>query len=124
MSDTILIAVPTEGAGGLDAPRSAHFGHAANFTVVEVGSGEIASARVLANDHDTGGCLAPVDALASAGVSAIVVAGMGGRPRAAFAAAGVDVLLDQQSPTPRLAVERLLAGESAQMGEHDSCSCH
>ena len=39
MSEQIRIAVPTNGPGGIDGERSAHFGHADSFTIVLRGRG-------------------------------------------------------------------------------------
>ena len=58
------IAVPSLGEGGLDAQRSAHFGHADCFTVVNVVDGEVASVDTIANPpHEHGGCMRPVAVL-------------------------------------------------------------
>ena len=57
MSQTIRIAVPTSAEGGIDAPRSAHFGHAESFTIVDVAEGRIAGSTVVTNPpHSHGGC--------------------------------------------------------------------
>ncbi len=50
------IAVPSEGAGGLDGQRSGHFGHCPNFTLVDVEDGTISNVTVVPNvEHVQGG---------------------------------------------------------------------
>jgi predicted Fe-Mo cluster-binding NifX family protein len=125
MVDTHKVAVPTNGAGGLDATRSEHFGHADSFTVVDVMDGEITGASVLANPpHSHGGCGMTVVMLANAGVKTAIVAGMGGGPLAAMKANGVIPLFDGRSATPRAAVEAFLRGELGAFGEDNTCRGH
>ena len=49
MSETQKVAVPTSGSGGLDAHRSAHFGHADSFTIVDVADGRIVGGQAIVN---------------------------------------------------------------------------
>lgn len=50
------IAVPSDGAGGLDGLRSAHFGHCPSFTLVDVQDGTISGVTVMPNqEHVPGG---------------------------------------------------------------------
>lgn len=121
----LLVAVPTEGDGGLDDERSAHFGHAHSFTLVQVVDGAIAGASLLENGpHAHGACGSIVDRLAAAGVDTVIAAGMGGGPRAGFAAAGIPVYFDADSPTPRAAVEAFLAGARESFGDEHACRGH
>ena len=84
------LAVPSVGEGGLDAQRSAHFGHADCFTVVTIENGEIVETQIIDNPpHEEGGCMRPVGILAEHGIDAIVAAGMGMRPMQGFASAGI-----------------------------------
>jgi predicted Fe-Mo cluster-binding NifX family protein len=125
MSDTLKIAVPTSGAGGLDAQRSAHFGHADSFTIVDVADGAIVGERSVVNPpHVHGGCGMTVAMLADAGVGTAIVVGMGGGPLAAMNAHGMKPLFDDQSPTPRAAVEAYLAGELTEFGGNHTCRGH
>ena len=125
MPETQRIAVPTEGTGGLDAQRSAHFGHAASFTIVEVADGQIVGGGALTNPpHSQGGCGATVTMLAQAGVGTAIVVGMGGGPLAAMNANGMTPLFDGESPTPRAAVEAYLAGFLAPFGSDNACRGH
>lgn len=125
MSETVKIAVPTNGAGGLDAERSAHFGHADSFTIVEVVDGAIVGGSGVANPpHTHGGCGMTVAMLANAGVGTAIVVGMGGGPLAAMNANGMTPLFDDQSPTPRAAVEAFLAGRLHAFGSDRTCRGH
>ena len=125
MTDTIRIAIPTEGAGGLDGQRSAHFGHAASFTIVEVADGQIVGGGTLTNPpHSHGGCGATVAMLAQAGVGTAIVVGMGGGPLAAMNANGMTPLFDDEHPTPRAAVEAYLAGSLRPFGSDNTCQGH
>jgi len=125
MEDTLRIAVPTNGGGGLDAERSAHFGHAESFTIVDVSEGQIAGSEAMVNPpHSHGGCGLTVSMLANAGVGTAIVVGMGGGPLAAMSAHDMTPLFDDQSPTPRAAVEAFLAGRLAPFGNDHTCRGH
>ena len=125
MSELIRLAVPTEGAGGLDAPRSAHFGHADSFTIMDIENGAIVSETALVNPpHESGGCGAVVAALAQNGVNVAIVVGMGGGPRAAMASHGMEALFDDVSPTPRQAAAAYLAGGLSPFGSEHQCAGH
>lgn len=125
MTGTLRIAVPTEGEGGAEAPRSAHFGHAESFTLVDVADDAIVATSVLVNvPHEHGECGSIVDRLAAAGVGALIAGGMGGGPRMGFAAAGIPVYFDASTPTPREAVEAYLAGAQESFGEAHQCRGH
>lgn len=125
MSHTIKIAIPTNGAGGLDAPRSGHFGHADSFTLVDIVDDQIAGEGVMVNPpHSHGGCGTIVSMLSQAGVSIAIVVGMGGGPLAAMRATGMTPLFDDVSPTPRSAVEAYLAGRRSEFGADRTCSGH
>jgi predicted Fe-Mo cluster-binding NifX family protein len=95
MSDqrkNVRIAVPSELPGGLDAPRSGHFGRCECFTLVDLDDGAVAQVQVLANaPHTEGGCMSPVLALAEHMVDAVVVDGIGGRPLMGFGQVGIAV---------------------------------
>lgn len=119
---TKLVAIPTMGEGGFDCERSGHFGHCDCFTVVQINDGVLADTRVVSNPpHGSGGCLEPVGRLASEGVTAIIVAGMGARPLAGFAEAGIDVFYEPSNPRVGDAVELFLAGSLPQMEPRNAC---
>lgn len=87
------IAIPSNNPGGLEASRSDHFGHCEVFTIVDLDENkEVKKVSIIANgDHDAGGCMAPVKVLHEAGVTEIIVGGMGKRPMQGFAGVGIDV---------------------------------
>jgi len=125
MAGTLKIAVPTHGDGGLESERSAHFGHADSFTIVDVADGAIVGGQALANPpHSHGGCGLTVNMLANAGVDTVIVIGMGGGPLAAMNGIGMTPLFDDQSPTPRAAVEAFLAGKLAGFSNDNTCRGH
>jgi len=125
MTETLKVAVPTNGTGGLDAERSAHFGHAESFTIVEVADGQIGRSDVMVNPpHSQGGCGMTVAMLANAGVGTAIVVGMGRGPLAAMNANGMTPLFDDQSLTPRAAVEAFLAGRLHPFGNDNTCRGH
>ncbi|MRR12068.1 dinitrogenase iron-molybdenum cofactor biosynthesis protein, partial [bacterium] len=110
MSERTVLAVPSNGMGGLDAERSGHFGRCDCFTVVEIEDGAITGVRIVQNlPHVEGGCARPVEILASEGVTSIVVAGIGGRPLAAFNEAGISVYYDNQVPMVGDIVDAMIA---------------
>lgn len=85
-----LIAVPSQAPGGLGARLSAHFGHCDVFTLVTFrDDGMIETSLLAPPDHAHGGCLAPVELLASRGVTALAAGGMGPRPLQGFLEAGI-----------------------------------
>ncbi len=107
-----VLAVPSAGAGGLDAQRSGHFGHCDCFTVVDIEDGKVLGARIVDNPpHQEGGCLRPVNLLSGEGVNALIVAGIGARPLAGFNDVGITVYFDNQIPVVGDAVNALVAGK-------------
>lgn len=123
MNGGTRIAFPTMGRGGIDAERSGHFGHSDNFTVIEVVDGEVSTVEVIDNPpHAEGGCLAPVGVLASAGVDALVVAGMGMRPLAGFAQAGIRVYFEDRTPHVGTVLGLLLSDGLVEMDPGAACS--
>ncbi len=125
MSQLIRIAVPSNGPGGIDAPRSSHFGHADSFTIVDVKDGSIVGGTSFMNPpHTQGGCGLTVAGLAEQGVSVAIVAGMGGGPLSAMNRVGIAAYHDDQSPTPRAAVEAYLTGGLSAFDGSNVCAGH
>ncbi len=121
---TVSIAIPSDAPGGLSAPISAHFGHCDVFTLVEVdGDRIVGTSLVVPPDHDHGGCLAPVAALASRGVSAILTGGMGARPLAGFLEAGIQPYFAGDRADVGDAVLALLAGRLPAFAFENGCGC-
>ncbi|MBU0946237.1 MAG: dinitrogenase iron-molybdenum cofactor biosynthesis protein [Proteobacteria bacterium] len=86
------VAVPSNNPGGMEAGRSDHFGHSDVFTLLEVEDNKVVNISTHENvAHDSGGCMAPVRALAEAGVKKMIVGGMGGTPLAICSELGLTV---------------------------------
>ena len=116
------IAVPSNGEGGLDATRSGHFGHCDVFTFIDVENGEIKNISTIGNQgHVQGGCMVPVNLLASHNVKALVVGGIGLRPLMGFKQVGIDVYHDAQRAEIKPVVEDLIAGKLPQIKDDQVC---
>lgn len=126
MSDAILVAVPSEEPGGLDAIPSAHFGHCAAYTIAKVENGAISDIRVMQNQgHEHGGCVQPVKELARDGVEALLAGGMGQKPLSAMQEAGIHVYYCAGQPTVKAALEAFAAGKLPEFGAESLCKgCH
>lgn len=116
------IAIPSNGDGGLDATRSGHFGHCDTFTFVDVEDGKIVKTETLKNEgHVQGGCMVPVNLLASHNVKALIVGGIGMRPLMGFRQVGIDVYHDAERPDVRPVVEDLIAGNLPVIQDNQVC---
>lgn len=125
MTEKMVLAIPSMGEGGLDAERAGHFGHCDCFTLVDIIDGAVADVRILENPpHEEGGCLRPVNLLASHGVQALVVGGMGARPLAGFDAAGITVYFENVTPRIGDAVQLVLDGNVTIMDARRVCGGH
>ena len=124
MSSETVIAVPSMHPGGLDAPRSGHFGRCDAFTLATVKDGKVVSSRVVSNvEHSEGGCLVPVQLLQGEGANALVVAGIGMRPLVGFRNVGIQVMV---GPGERVSdvLEAYLAGTVRPIDDGDVCGGH
>lgn len=118
----MLIAIPSEAPGGLDATIAEHFGHCAAFTLVELDEGTIGEVTVIENaGHEQGGCMAPVLMLKERDVDAMVTGGMGMRPLAGFRKVGITVYGRGGATTVQQAVELYAAGECEEFGRDQTC---
>lgn len=118
----MLIAIPSEAPGGLDALLSAHFGHCAVFTLVEVNGDQVESVRLLPNQgHAQGSCMAPVMLLKEAGVEAMIAGGMGMRPLAGFQQVGIQVYFKEEAELVGEAVDLVTAGTARTFGPAQTC---
>ena len=116
------IAIPSLEAGGLDGQRAGHFGHCDVFTLVDVKDGEIENVTTIANQsHVQGGCMVPVNLLASNKVNALIVGGIGMRPLMGFRQAGIDVYHDPTRPEIRPVVEDLIEGKLPMIEDNQVC---
>jgi predicted Fe-Mo cluster-binding NifX family protein len=116
------IAIPSNGAGGLDGTRAGHFGHCEVFTFIDVEDSEIKKVTVLPNEeHVQGGCMVPVNLLASHNVNVLVVGGIGMRPLMGFKQVGIDVYHDGERAEIRPVVEDLIAGKLQEIQSDQVC---
>jgi predicted Fe-Mo cluster-binding NifX family protein len=118
----VLIAVPSENPGGLEAGLGAHFGHCDLYTLVSVEEGEIQQVDVVPNvPHQQGGCMAPVQYLASKGVQQLIAGGMGLRPLMGFNQVGIEVYHGGQARTVGEAVASAIEGKLMQFRQEHTC---
>ncbi|MBI4773662.1 MAG: dinitrogenase iron-molybdenum cofactor biosynthesis protein [Deltaproteobacteria bacterium] len=111
--------------GGLDAVRSGHFGHCDAFTLVHVEGDFIKEVQIVANqEHVQGGCMVPVNLLASYSVNAIIVGGIGMRPLMGFRQAGIQVYFDAEEPNIRPVVEQWMKGMLPEISDQQVCGAH
>lgn len=122
MSETILVAVPSDAPGGLEAVPSAHFGHCDAYTLAHVENGAVSDVRVLPNSgHEHGNCLQPVQELAAQGVRALLAGGMGMRPLNAMQAAGITVYYNAGQATVGDALKAFAEGKLQAFGTEQLC---
>lgn len=120
--ETLVIAIPSELPGGLDAAVGQHFGHCEIYTVVEAKGEEIISVSTLPNvPHQQGGCMAPVNHLASNGVNVLIAGGMGMRPLMGFQQVGVKVFMGAGAPSVGHAVLAFLQGRLPAFSTEYTC---
>ncbi len=118
----MLIAIPSENPGGLEAAISDHFGHCAAFTIVEVNDGKIGRVDIVPNGgHEQGGCMAPVKFLKERNVNALLSGGMGMRPLAGFQSVGITVYHKGNASTVNDAVTRFMDGKCPEFGKNHTC---
>ena len=116
------IAVPSNGAGGLDGTRAGHFGHCDVFTLIDVKDGTIEKVSTIQNQgHVQGGCMVPVNLLAQNKVNALIVGGIGMRPLMGFQQVGIEVYYEAQRQDTRPVVEDLIAGKLSVIANDQVC---
>lgn len=116
------IAIPSEGQGGLDGLRAGHFGHCDVFTFIDTANGEIEQVTTVDNvSHVQGGCMVPVNLLASHNVDALIVGGIGMRPLMGFRQVGIDVYHESECQQIRPVVEDMLAGRLKLISDDQVC---
>ncbi|WP_136795632.1 NifB/NifX family molybdenum-iron cluster-binding protein [Desulfosediminicola ganghwensis] len=118
----VRIAIPSEGEGGLDGVRAGHFGHCDVFTFVDLVNGEIDSVSTVENvSHVQGGCMVPVNLLASHNVDVLIVGGIGMRPLMGFRQVGIDVYHEGETREIRPVVNDMIAGNIPMIQENQVC---
>jgi predicted Fe-Mo cluster-binding NifX family protein len=122
---TTLVAVPSYALGGIDARVSEHFGHCDLFTLVEIDNGEVAKVTSLPGvAHQAGGCMLPVNLLASRGVKILIAGGMGKRPLAGFGQVGIDVYKNGGAAKVGQAIQAYLDGDMTKFSPEPTCANH
>lgn len=120
--DSVLIAIPSENPGGLNAGLGVHFGHCDLYTLVSVQGKAIRDVRVVPNmPHQQGGCMAPVQYLAGQGVQQLIAGGMGLRPLMGFNQVSIQVLHGGDARTVGEAVQAAIAGKLMQFQQMHTC---
>jgi predicted Fe-Mo cluster-binding NifX family protein len=118
----MIVAIPSEAPGGLEAAISPHFGHCAAFTLVELNQKQIGAVKIVPNQgHEQGGCMAPVMMLKQLGADALVAGGMGMRPLAGFQQVGIQVFYNEDVATVSEAVTLLAEGKARVFGPAQVC---
>ena len=122
MADPLLVAVPSNAPGGLDAAPSAHFGHCDAYTVARISDGKILDVTVEPNQgHEHGGCVVPVRALAGMGVKALIAGGMGMNPLNAMHQMGLSVYYATGFATVRDTLQAFSDGKLSAFGVDHLC---
>jgi len=121
----MLVAIPSDSPGGLEARISDHFGHCDVFTMVQVEGQQVASVTVLPKGaHEAGQCMAPVTLLKEQGTEALVAGGIGQRPLSGCQDVGITVYFKAGAETVRDAIDLLIAGECRELAPAQACDEH
>jgi FKBP-type peptidyl-prolyl cis-trans isomerase 2/predicted Fe-Mo cluster-binding NifX family protein len=121
----VLVAIPSDSPGGLEARISDHFGHCDAFTLVHIDEQQVESVKVLPNEaHEGGQCMAPVMLLKEQGAEALIAGGMGQRPLSGFQQVGITVYFKAEAETVRDAVDLLVAGQCQEFAPAQTCGGH
>ncbi len=116
------IAIPSNNEGGLNGTRAGHFGHCDVFTFIDIEDGELKKVSTLKNeDHAQGGCMVPVNLLASHNVNALIVGGIGMRPLVGFRQVGIDVYHEAECLDIKPVVEDFIAGKLSMITDDEVC---
>lgn len=121
---SVTVAIPSDNPGGLEAGMGMHFGHCEIFTIVELEGQDVKSVSTLSNNHDEGGCLAPVGKLADNKVNIMLAGGMGMRPLMGFQNAGISVYHAAGFTTVGEAVEAFKSGRLQAFSTDFTCKGH
>jgi predicted Fe-Mo cluster-binding NifX family protein len=119
------LVFPTNENMGRLSPRGAHFGKANFYTVVTLKEKEVVEVVGVQNPgHQTGGCGNAVANIMSLEPDALIVSGIGGRPAAGFAEAGLALYFDQESTTVDESIARFLKDELQKSDGQGTCNAH
>ncbi len=116
---------PTDENQGYLSKRGAHFGKAKFYTVITTKDGSIENVEAIENPgHSKGSCGGAVTNIMSLKPDALIVGGIGGRPAAGFADAGLDVFFDQTSDTVEDSLKLFFDGKLEKSSGQGTCSHH
>ncbi len=121
------IAFPVDGKKDSSGVASMHFGNASHFLIIDFDekSKTILKEELVDNiPHSVGGCMMPVNLLASKKIDLMFVNGIGGRPLMGFQEMGITVLHNQnpeQAMTIKDTIENI---GQLQVIEQSTCSNH
>jgi predicted Fe-Mo cluster-binding NifX family protein len=121
----VRVVFPTDENMGYLSRRGAHFGKAKFYTIVTLEEGEIVDVECITNPgHGAGVCGNAVSNILALNPDALVVGGIGASPAEGFARAGLDVYVDQSSPTVEASIADFTAGKLGLLGSVGTCSVH
>lgn len=120
------IVFPTNERYGLLSKRSAHFGRAHFYTLVEINAeGKIEEVTVVQNEgHQDSGCGGAVENIQKLGADVLIVSGIGGSPLHGFIQKGIAVFVDNASQTVQQSIDAFLGDKIPLMRPEMSCSHH
>lgn len=122
MSESVLVAVPSDAPAGLEAGPSAHFGHCDAYTVARIQDGRILDVSIEYNEgHEHGGCIVPVQALADRGVGVLIAGGMGMGPLNAMHQMGIRVFYASGFLTVKDVLQAYIDGRLQEFGSGNLC---
>lgn len=121
-SEGVLVAVPSQGEGGLEAAPHPHFGRCAAYTLVRITKGRVGAVAVRSSwGHMPGDCAGPVQFLSRLGVTVLLAGGMGLRPLQAMQAAGIAVYHNAGLPSIGSCLDAFVAGKLVAFGTEHLC---
>ena len=119
---TQIIAIPSEGEGGLEASISGHFGHCPRYTLLTISNEKIKNIEIIPNiPHAEGSCLAPVQLLRNNNVDTLIASGMGMRPFMHFKEMQIDVYHAGEQHSVEDIIKDFLAGNLIRFDETYTC---
>ena len=121
MRDSVFVAVPSDGPGGLDATPSAHFGRCACYTLARIHGETISDVSILPNSGlEQGDDLRPLKELAGIGIKALLAGGMGMRPFMGMEALGITPYFNAGHATVRATLEAFAEGRLPRFAEDNT----
>lgn len=116
-----IVAIPTEGAGGPDAPVGEHFGRVPTYTLFDVERG-VADVVENTSEH-MGGTGYPAQLLSDADIDVLLCRGLGRRAIQMLTENGVDVCIGV-SGTAQQAFDAWKSGQLKTAADDDACTRH